>query len=126
MRSSTEKFVLRLHELYGIELRTKERQLDELAKDYAQYKKQNDLEAYFAKNLSEESRERVLEDVKQLMQITDWSYFDPTTVLKMESKNPQAFLEKVLTENENQQRKKAADLAREQEEILKAQEDDPS
>lgn len=38
--------------------------------------------------MSAESRERVLENIKQLMEVTDWSYFDPNKVIHLESKNP--------------------------------------
>ena len=57
----------------------------ELSKKFDSYKANNNLEDYFAKNLNEESKERVLENVKALMQVTDWSYFDPSKVMKMES-----------------------------------------
>ena len=60
----------------------------------------NNLEEYFAKNLNEESKERVLENVKALMQVTDWSYYDPSQVMKMESQNPQSFLTQILMNNE--------------------------
>ena len=60
-------------------------------------------------NLNDESRERVLENVKALMVVTDWSYFDPHSVKKLESANAQQWLNKILTENENAQRKRAAE-----------------
>lgn len=74
--------------------------------------------------MSAESRERVLENIKQLMEVTDWSYFDPNKVIHLESKNPQAFLEKLLNDYEKLQRKKAAELVEEQEEQRKLFEDE--
>ena len=85
----------------------------ETLNEFTVYKQQNNLDAYFAKNLSEESRERVLENVKELMEVTDWSYFDANRVIHLESKNPQAFLERLLNDYEKLQRKKAAELAEE-------------
>ena len=86
--------------MYGIEIRTKDRQYRELTHEYQTYKEMNNLEEYFAKNLNEESKERVLENVKALMQVTDWSYYDPSQVMKMESQNPQSFLTQILMNNE--------------------------
>lgn len=48
----------------------------ELTEKYDQYRRMNDLDSYFAKNLSQESRENVLENIKSLMQKTDWHAFD--------------------------------------------------
>ena len=91
-----EKYVLRLHEMYGIEISTKDKQFKDLTKEYQNYKKLNDLDEYFAKNLNEESKERVLENVKELMKVTDWSYYDASTISTLESMNAQSFLNQVL------------------------------
>lgn len=50
--------------MYAIELRAKDKTVRELTAEYEKYKHHNDLDRYFAKNLNEESRERVLENVK--------------------------------------------------------------
>ena len=97
--------------MYGIEVRTKEKQYKELTAEYEQYKRLNDLNRYFTMNLDDDSRERVLENVQKLMKVTDWHYIDKAVVDRMESSNPAAFLTQVITENENLQRKKAAELA---------------
>ena len=76
----------------------------------------NNLDRYFTLNLDEESRERVLNNVKELMKITDWSYIDKTSVLAMDSANPQSHLNQILASNEDFQKRKAAELALEQEE----------
>lgn len=98
--------IQRLHEMYSIELRTKDKQLSEVTAEYEKYKHLNNLDRYFAKNLSDETRERVLENVKSLMVATDWHYFDPNEVEKLESANPTAILEKIIEIQENAQRKK--------------------
>ena len=96
-----EKYIGRLHEMYGIEIQSKDKRYRELSEEYENYKMHNNLEEYFAKNLNEESKERVLNNIKALMQVTDWSYYDPSKVMKMESQNAQAFLTQVLAQNEN-------------------------
>lgn len=100
-RTQTEKYISRLHEMYGIEIRTKDRQHRELSDKFENYKKLNNLEEYFAKNLNEESKERVLENVKALMKVTDWSYYDASAVMKMESQNPQAFLTQIISQSDS-------------------------
>ena len=60
-------FIRRINEMHQYESRTKDKQLAELTEQFDQYRKINDLDAYFAKNLSKESRERVLENIKSLM-----------------------------------------------------------
>ena len=77
----------------------------------------NNLDRYFTLNLDEDSRERVLNNVKELMTITDWHYIDKTSVLAMESANPQAFLNQILQSIDEFQKRKAAELALEQEEM---------
>jgi hypothetical protein len=46
--------------MYGIELRTKEKQMNDVLKEYQNYRNLNDLDRYFVMNLNEESKERVL------------------------------------------------------------------
>ena len=76
IHAKCEKMVTRLHEVYGVELRNQESKLKNTEAEYAEFRKNNDLEGYFAKNLSDESKERVLENIKQLMIVTDWGYHD--------------------------------------------------
>ena len=59
----------------------KDKQLHEITVEFDNYRSLNDLDNYFQKNLSDESRERVLENVKHLMQITDWHSFDRMVAL---------------------------------------------
>lgn len=47
------------------------------------------MDRYFVMNLNEETKERVLDNVKELMKVTDWHYFDPQSVVNLDSKNPQ-------------------------------------
>ena len=54
------------------ETHMKEQQFRELTDQFQNYREMNDLDAYFAKNLSKESRERVVNNVKSLMKATDW------------------------------------------------------
>ena len=70
-------------------------------KEYDKYRKMNNLDRYFTLNLDEESRERVLKNVKDLMTTTDWHYIDRTSVLAMESANPQSYLHQILTSNDD-------------------------
>ena len=59
-----ERFVTRLQEMQDVEVRAKQKQLTELESEYAKYRSLNDLDRYFSMNLTEETRERVLENVK--------------------------------------------------------------
>ena len=79
--------------------------------EFEKYKELNDLDAYFAKNLSKESRERVINNVKVLMSVTDWHSYDPVPVLMAEPANTEWVLHRVLTESKNQYEKRTSEIA---------------
>ena len=91
----------RLHEKYGITIKQLEHKNSELDAEFENYRKLNNLDRYFTLNLDEESRERVLNNVKELMTTTDWHYVDRTSVLAMESANPQSYLNQILINNDD-------------------------
>jgi len=96
----------KIHDTYAIEVRSKEQQLRELTKEFNDYRGKNDLDRYFSTNLSDESRERVLKNIEYLLQVTDWHYFDPSATMTLEASNVQSFLQQVIHENDNLQRKR--------------------
>ena len=65
-----------MHEMYGLEINSQRHQTNDLRNEFEKYKKSNNLDYYFTKNLDCDSRERVLNNVKELMQLTDWHYVD--------------------------------------------------
>ena len=74
----------------------------------------NDLDAYFIKNLSEDSASRVLKNVKELMKGgSDWSVIqsaeEPEENEDLPS-NTQIYLKRLIRELEQQSRKKLEDL----------------
>lgn len=52
--------------MHQVESRTKDKALRDLGDAFDKYKRLNDLDRYFTKNLSDETREKVLENVKVL------------------------------------------------------------
>ena len=58
----------------------------------------NNLDEYFAKNLSDDTRERVLDNIKSLMKVTDWHEYDRMVVEQVDTANPSAELTRVLLE----------------------------
>ena len=61
-----------MDEINKEEVLMRRKQLEEVTIEFHQYREMNDLDKYFAKNLSEETRQRVLENVEALMKVTDW------------------------------------------------------
>ena len=57
-----------MHEMYGLEINSQRKLIKDLRSEFEKYKKTNNLDYYFTKNLDDESRERVLKNVKELMQ----------------------------------------------------------
>ena len=50
--------------------------MKDLNKQFERYRTLNNLDTYFTMNLSENTRKRVLENVKTLMTVTDWHDID--------------------------------------------------
>ena len=56
-----------MHEMYGLEINSQRNLANDLKSEFEKYKKTNNLDYYFTKNLDGDSRERVLKNVKELM-----------------------------------------------------------
>ena len=83
------KLIKSTHAIFSEEIKSKDKRLAEISREFDDYRLKNNLDRYFALNMTEESRERVLQNVKTLEQVTDWHYFDPSTLMQLQSANPQ-------------------------------------
>ena len=61
----------------------------------------NDLDDYFARNLSDDTRQRVLENVEVLMKVTDWHKFDRSIAQMAVPAETYRFLRKMLIDCES-------------------------
>lgn len=53
-----------MHEMYGLEINKLEKKLSDLSSEYKEYRINNNLDLYFEKNLSDDTKSRVLENIK--------------------------------------------------------------
>ena len=61
------QFIERVDEINVSEARSNIQKLEEVTADFQQYRQANDLDTYFAKNLSTETRKRVFANIEALM-----------------------------------------------------------
>ena len=85
-----------MHEMYGLEIDKLEKKLAKLTSEYEEYRVNNNLDLYFEKNLSDETKTRVLKNIRSLMENSEWDSFDLNKSHNLDSCNPETFLENVI------------------------------
>ena len=59
--------------------------MKELEEEFSEFKEKNSLDKYFTKNLSLETKKRLLGQIDELKKETEWGYFDASDLEQVES-----------------------------------------
>ena len=82
--------------MHQCEALSKDQKLTEVTKEFDNYRRLNDLDYYFTKNLDSKTRERLLENIRGLMQKTDWHTFDRSVAQMLQPAETKKKLEQVI------------------------------
>ena len=59
--------------------------MKELEEEFSEFKEKNSLDKYFTKNLSLETKKRLLGQIDELKKETEWGYFDASDLEQLQS-----------------------------------------
>ena len=59
--------------------------MKDLEEEFSEFKEKNSLDKYFTKNLSLETKKRLLGQIDELKKETEWGYFDASDLEQLQS-----------------------------------------
>ena len=105
-----DSLLAKTHRMYTQLLESQTQELAEVQREYAEFKEKNSLDAYFTKNLNNETKKRLLDQIEDLKKETDWGYYDPSDLDSLQPSEPEKYLEVILKEQEYLDQKRANEI----------------
>ena len=73
-----DNLLAKTHRMYAQLLECRTQELAECKREFTEFKEKNSLDAYFTKNLNNETKKRLLDQIEELKKETDWGFYDPS------------------------------------------------
>lgn len=98
---SSQKYINKMHDNYQQRIKNLETELKSTKDEFCLFQQKNNLDDYFSKNLNDETRKRVLKEVEELSNSTEFIVIDHSVIEKLNEANVIGVLDPIVSEYNN-------------------------